>query len=364
MKAGKVNVFIGGQWGSEGKGVFVRHVVDEYQVHVRTGGSNAGHSFLHDGRTWKTQVVPIGWTNPDALLVIGAGAVVDVTVLEAEIREIEDNGYSLYGRIFIDQNAYLHLPQHTRAEGGVNGLLGKNIGSTGKGVGAARSERLNRVPPAEPYLAKHLLTVAHDYQLVDYTCNICDTVAMLDKLNRSGQNILLEGTQGSALSLFFGEYPYVTSADTNAAQFVADAGLSPFVVTDVTAVFRTFPIRVGGNSGGLPNEITWDELSTELGRSVTEQTTVTKKTRRIGRWSDEVFNRTIQINRPNHIALSFVDYFAPMDEGIDDYDKLSSKTQNFVARIESMAHGTPVSFLGTGKGEDTPFTVIDRRVKA
>ena len=86
----------------------------------------------------------------------------------------------------------------------------------------------------------------------------------------AGQRIIIEGTQGFGLSLLHSKYyPFVTSRDTTAAAFVSEAGLSPLDVDDIVLVLRAFPIRVGGNSGPLPNEIDWDTVTSESGQQTT-----------------------------------------------------------------------------------------------
>src|SRR5207302_1541674 len=97
---------IGAQYGSEGKGVIVHHLAHDFQVHVRVGGPNAGHTFFHEGKYFKMRSLPCGWVNPDAALVIGAGAIIDPQVLMHEIALIEDAGYSVRERLFIDPSAW------------------------------------------------------------------------------------------------------------------------------------------------------------------------------------------------------------------------------------------------------------------
>src|SRR5690606_3570968 len=87
-RRGHVLAVVGAQYGSEGKGVIVNHIANRYQVHVRVGGPNAGHSFVHKGRVWKMQVIPCGWTNPDAILVLGRGMLVNPETLALELREL------------------------------------------------------------------------------------------------------------------------------------------------------------------------------------------------------------------------------------------------------------------------------------
>ncbi len=349
---GKVLAVVGGQYGSEGKGVVVNKIAHRYDVHVRTGGPNAGHSFYHEGRLWKMQQLPCGWTNPEATLVIGAGAVVDLEQLNKEVIAVEQAGYYIRHRLFIDAGAMVLDRKHHVEEGGVDGELHKRIGSTGEGVGAARIDRIRRDAIRTSLAVRTPINHPLSNNIVT------NTPAMLSHARGTGGNILLEGTQGAGLSLIHGPWPYVTSHDTNAAQLAADAGIPPHHVTDVLMVVRTYPIRVAGNSGPLKGELTWEEMSRRLGRPVIEQTTVTKETRRIGSCDEQLVRKAVTLNGPTAFALMFADYLNPNDAGVTTYDLLSVDTHGFVAYLEN-AFGVPVAMVGTG-GEG--WQVIERRI--
>src|SRR5207245_5595420 len=101
-------------------------------------------------------------------------------------------------------------------------------------------------------------------------------------LDRGG-DVIVEGTQGFGLSLLHGpHYPHVTARDTTAAGFAAEVGLSPRQIEEIILVIRTFPIRVGGNSGPLEDEISWAEIQRLSGASEVqpEYTSVTGRLRR------------------------------------------------------------------------------------
>lgn len=104
-------------------------------------------------------------------------------------------------------------------------------------------------------------------------------------------------------------------------------------------MIRTYPIRVGGNSGPLSNEITW--------KIVTERTTVTRKIRRVGRFNMEMVKCAVKINRPTQIALNFIDYVSYADHGKQTFDKLTNKSKNFIKIVEQET-GVPVTLIGTG----------------
>jgi adenylosuccinate synthase len=333
-----VTAVVGAQFGSEGKGTIVNALADEYEVHVRVGAPNAGHSFWHnEPEPWAMQSVPCGWTNPDALLVIGRGAVVHLGILKKEIDAIEAAGYSVRDRLMIDTHAFVLEERHHQAEGGVDGEIHKRIGSTGEGVGACRVDRLNR------RAGEGMLMWDVDHAWVKNL--LFDTVEELHKAHSDGSSILFEGAQGFGLSLIHGFWPHVTSNDTNAGQMLVDAGLPPSFIDEVIVVARTYPIRVAGPSGPMKDVLTWEQMSDKIGREVCEQTTVTKKTRRIAEWDERLFLRACKINGPTQIAVTFTDYLDPSQEGKPE---LTERTRAFIHYLESVTGGVPVKFVGVG----------------
>jgi adenylosuccinate synthase len=336
---------VGAQYGSEGKGVIVNHMRHEYNIHVRVGGPNAGHSFYYDDTLFKMQVIPCGWANPNATLYIGRGGLIELGQLAKEIQGIYAVDSSIIDRLHIDARCGVLEESHHAKEGGIHGEMHQRIGSTGEGVGAVREARMSRDPErfrmAQDFSTHDLGPCELGYML---TANVSRSLnTAIDR----GHNALLEGTQGSALSLIHGPWPYVTSADTNAAQLAADVGLSPRVIDQVMLVARTFPIRVAGNSGPLKDELTWQQMSEELGVAVEERTTVTKKIRRVGRWDWSLIQRAVALNRPTSFALTFADYLSPEIAGETEWDRLTTKVQKFVRDL-AVVTNTPVGLVGTG----------------
>jgi adenylosuccinate synthase len=341
-RRGHVLALVGAQYGSEGKGKIVNFLANDYGVHVRTGGPNAGHSFWHQGTKHVMQVLPCGWTNPNAALVLGRGMLVDVVQLIKEIEYVSKYDPNIADRIFVDASAAVLDPHHYEEEGGVHGEMHARIGSTGKGVGAARLARVAR----DPSRIRLFGDAAKNSQLLQAICKYDTPRFIRDALN-GGDSVLLEGTQGSGLSLVHGPWPYVTSQDTNAAQLAADAGVAPRFVSRTMLVARTYPIRVAGNSGPLQREITWETLSQRVGKPVQETTTVTKKVRRVGEWDWDLFDRAVELNAPTSIALTFADYLDPGNEGAIDYNDLDHDTREFVRQVE-LRSGADVVLIGTG----------------
>jgi adenylosuccinate synthase len=117
-------------------------------------------------------------------------------------------------------------------------------------------------------------------------------------------------------------------------------------------VVRTFPIRVGGNSGPLANEITWDILQEETHGyvSVPERTTVTKKVRRIARIDYDLLARAVLQTCPTNIALTFLDYIIPDLAGCGKEEYLHhDEAQAWVKAFENRV-GVPLFSISTGPG--------------
>lgn len=340
MSRGKMCVLVGGQYGSEGKGAIARHVADRYQVHVRVGSPNAGHTFWWAGEKHVMQSVPCGWINPHAKIVIGRGALLNHTMLMREVVHVMRYYPDFLDRLFIDAKAGVLDERFHEQEGGVDGEMHRRIGSTGEGVGPARIARLER----DPDRLRLFEDVAEEWGLSH--CCVEDTPRLIAQWQDGGDDVLIEGTQGSGLSLLHSHWPYCTSIDTNAAGIISEVGVAPSRLTDVLMVCRTFPIRVAGNSGPMKGETTWEEISRRVGHPVLERTTVTKKVRRVAEWDDDMFERSRLLNAPTSIALTFCDYVDPAVYGKREVEEvLTAPVRRFMEE-----HGLvgSVRFLGTG----------------
>ncbi len=332
----KITAVVGAQAGSEGKGAVVAAIAGGYNVHVRTGGPNAGHTFYDDeGRKWVARGLPVGWLNPEAKLVIGPGAVVDWQLLLEEIQSVEAAGYDVHDRVYVDPRATVVTSEQHNAEGGVQGRAHQTIGSTGEGVGMARIAKISR------------RSLLRGPEFVSQRVSDIDELGGLRRRYhyKLGDNILLEGTQGSKLSLTHGPWPYVTSSDTNAAQLLADAGLSPGYFERTILVARTFPIRVAGKSGPLPMETTWDKVGVPE-----ERTTVTQKVRRVGAWDPDWVMEAAELNLPAVMVVTFLDYLFPETAGVLEWSDLSDEA---VAWLDQAQADTGIAVVGVGTGPDS-----------
>lgn len=337
-----VTVIFGGQFGSEGKGKTAHYFAKKERASycVRVGGPNSGHTVYRAGEKIIFRLLPTGIIEDQVTAVLPAGSYINLSILRDEMnlaRVSED-------RVLIDDNAVIISDEFIAAERQSN--LRRDIGSTESGTGEAVMARIRR--------KKDVKLLAKDF------CELhtCDTKRILRDACDAGKKIIAEGTQGFGLSLLHArEYPYVTSRDTSAAAILSECGLSPFDVENIVMVIRAFPIRVSGESGDLPNEINWDILRNELGKTedMTEYTSCTNRIRRVARFDAEVVTRSIICNRPNVIVLNHLDY---IDDNVHDLPSISKKCEGFISMVEEKI-GQRVSYFGTGG--DVLFSRLEMR---
>ncbi len=238
-----VDVLIGGQFGSEGKGNIVGHIAPEYDLLVRVGGPNAGHQVYAEPKPEKYYHLPSGTQRaPNARLLLGPGAVIYPKKL---LEEIADHKIDA-DRLTIDHRAMIITDQDREEEAARFG----SISSTAQGVGIASARKMTG---RSDYKEEREAFLARDCE--DLKPYMGSAREILADAMVSGHRTLLEGTQGTALSLHHGDYPHVTTRDTTVAGCLADAGIAPSNVRRVIMVCRTYPIRVGGPSGPMAHEV-------------------------------------------------------------------------------------------------------------
>ncbi len=347
-----VDVLVGGQYGSEGKGQVAAYLAPEYDLLVRVGGPNAGHTVWQDPEPYTYRLLPSGTSNnPDAELVLTAGSVIHVKTLQKEIADCQIDK----DRLSIDPQAMVITDEDIANEKG----LAVAMGSTGQGVGAASARRI-----LQRDRSRQACTIAANIK--ELTPFVRPATEVLDRHYRKGHAIMLEGTQGTGLSLYHGDYPYVTSRDTTVAGCLADAGISPNRVRKVVMVCRTYPIRVEspahGTSGPMSLEIDWDEVSRRSGipeheLREAEKTSTTKRKRRVSEFDWALLRRSASLNAPTDIALTFVDYIDIKNRDAARVEQLTQDSLRFVEEVERVATA-PVSLMSVrfhSRG------IIDRR---
>lgn len=347
-----LDIVVGGQFGSEAKGhvthQILRRIVNECNcgaliLNVRVAGPNAGHCVIDDnGVKWAMRTVPVGFVLPEVALHIAAGSEIEMAVLIDEIERAEAAGHNVRERLSIHEEATILTDQHKALESPDHADLHRRIGSTGKGIGAARADRIMR----------KALRVKDDH---DAMAKLRDMgISVHDRPIPHTGHVVIEGTQGYGLGLHAGHYPQCTSSDTRAIDFAAMAGVSPWEYDDfvIWVVARVYPIRVAGNSGPLKGETTWDALGLPE-----ELTTVTKKVRRVGEWDSELVRNAVRANGQSRVllALTMVDQKFPEVAGLSsdnghshDYGHVLDHVMGYVSAIEQEV-GAPVRIFTTGE---------------
>jgi adenylosuccinate synthase len=328
-------VIVGGFFGDEGKGKIISYLAnkDNPKIIVRGGaGPNAGHTIRDGDKIYKVRMLPSGFLNKNAKLMIGPGVVINPQIL---LKEIQD--FDASGRSFIDKQCGIIEESHLIRDS--KGELKEKIGSTGSGTGPANADRAMRVLK----LAKDIDSLAS---------LIVDVPSEINSALSANQNVLIEGTQGTFLSLWHGTYPFVTSKDVTASGICADIGLGPKKVDEIIVVFKSYVTRVG--TGPLAKEITPTEAES---KGWSEFGTVTGRQRRAADFDFDLARRAIMLNSATQISITKLDVIFPDCAGMTSYEKLSEDAKSFIKNIEDKLN-TPVTIIGTGPAV---HEIIDRR---
>lgn len=328
-------VVVGGQFGGEGKGKTTAHLCRAFDVDVavRCGGPNSGHTITINGEQIILRQVPAGVVNPHTKLFLAAGCLVDIDVLLEEIQRFKLTP----DRLRLDKNAVIIETRDIEGEAKAN--LENRIGSTCSGVGFAVARRVLR--------EDQVRLVKDVPELETFIADVSEEVIRHEANNDA---IIIEGTQGFGLSVYHSPYyPYATSRDTTAAGFLSEVGISPLAVSEITMVIRTFPIRVGGNSGPLPKETSWKGIQVESGYpyKIEECASVTRRLRRVGNFDLEIVKKAVSVNKPTNLALMGVDYLDYKNKGVKDFDSLTPRTKDFIHQLERELK-VRIKFIGTG----------------
>jgi adenylosuccinate synthase len=340
-KEAMIIVVLGGQYGSEGKGSVVSWLVRQFvfDLVVRTGSPNAGHIFkTEDNELFKMRQIASSWYYAkDTPIYIPAGAVVNKSVLINEVKLARENGYQ--APIFVSPQASVIDEEAMKVEQAIT------TGTTGEGVGATRADKCLR--------RAKLVKGDKDFMPNSPLNDLFNPDGKIDEvqhlLSNPQKRILIEATQGFALSMDWEKYPYCTSTNLTTYRVLDDAEI-PFGVHQVYPylVLRTFPIRIAGSSGDLFNETSWQKLRERYGDHIPdEQTTVTKKTRRVGEWDSHIAREAVRRINPEAIFLTFVDYVFPE---LRQTARVTAEINHWLLHIEASI-GRSISMLGVGIGD-------------
>ncbi|MEW6722870.1 MAG: adenylosuccinate synthetase [Candidatus Micrarchaeota archaeon] len=325
-------IIVGGQYGDEGKGKILSYLAlnDNPEIIARGGvGPNAGHSVVYKGKSYPLRMIPCGFVNEKARLLIGAGVFVNPEVL---LKELDMTG--AHGRFGLDFRCGLITREHIERDSASE--ISKKVGTTKTGCGPAVSDRVNRTGK----------TVADVPELKKYLTDVPKEV-------NGANDVLVEGTQAFMLSNLYGTYPFVTSKDVSASTIAADVGLGPTKIDEVIMVIKAYTTRVG--SGPLEGEISIEEAKAG---GMQEYGTVSGRPRRTspGLHFDDLRNAAM-INGATQLAITKIDVRFPGNGGVREYEKLSADARAFIEDAEKRI-GVPITLIGTGPDAED---IIDRR---
>ncbi|MGC8994354.1 MAG: adenylosuccinate synthetase [Pyrobaculum sp.] len=325
-------VVVDGFFGDTGKGKVVAYLaaVDKPALCVRTGAPNAGHTVAWRGETVVLRTLPTCFVNPGSKLAVAPGALIKIDVF---LSEVEKFGR---GRSYVDFNTGVIEEAHVERERADEFLM-KTVGSTGQGVGAAMVDRVLR-----------RLRLAKEFEaLKPY---LADVPAMIHQERDRG--VVIEGTQGTFLSLYHGTYPYVTSRDVTASGVLSEAGVGPKAVDHVVLVFKAYVTRVG--NGPLPGELPPEEAER---RGWAERGAVTGRPRRAAPFNMELAKRAVLLNTPTQIAITKIDILFRDASGKTRWADLPPEARKWIEEVED-ALKVPITLIGTGP---EPQHMVDLR---
>ncbi|OBI03358.1 adenylosuccinate synthetase [Mycolicibacter nonchromogenicus] len=423
-------VVIGAQWGDEGKGKATDLLGERVQWVVRyQGGNNAGHTVvLPTGENFALHLIPSGVLSPHVTNVIGNGVVVDPGVLLEELAGLERRDVDT-SRLLISADAHLLMPYHVAIDKVTERYMGsKKIGTTGRGIGPCYQDKIARIGIRVADVLDHdslaqkieaalefknqVLVKIYNRKALEpqqvledlleqaegFKHRIADTGLLLGAALDRGENVLLEGSQGTLLDVDHGTYPYVTSSNPTAGGAAVGSGIGPTRITTVLGILKAYTTRVG--SGPFPTEL-FDAQGEYLSKTGGEVGVTTGRQRRCG-WFDAVIARyATRVNGITDYFLTKLDVLSSLEtvpvcvgytvdgkrtdelpmtqeefaraepvyeelpgwwediSGARTFEDLPANARDYVSRVEEIA-GAQISCIGVGPGREQ--TIVRRDV--
>ncbi len=338
-----VLIVVGAQWGDEGKGKIIDLLTERADIVARyQGGHNAGHTVVVGKDEFILHLIPSGVLHKGKTCIIGNGVVVDPAALLEEMDGLKKRKIRFGDNLLISKNAHLIMPYHRALDiASENHKGSKKIGTTGRGIGPAYADKINRkgirlADLAEPAVFREKLVcnageanfllerfykakpvdpdqvyeeyLSYGKQLQKYQS---DTMLFLNEAIRKNKKVLAEGAQGTHLDVDHGTYPFVTSSSPSAGGACTGLGIGPNAVTEVVGIVKAYTTRVG--SGPFPTE--QENKLGELLRSVgKEYGATTGRPRRCG-WADTlVIRHSARVNGMTSAAITKLDVLDSLDE--------------------------------------------------
>jgi adenylosuccinate synthase len=375
-------VLLGAQWGDEGKGKATDILGDKVKYVVRyQGGNNAGHTVVIGDQKYALHLLPSGILTPTCIPVIGNGVVIDPAVLLEEIRGLNERGVDT-SNLKISTNAHLITPYHRTIDKVSERFLGKaKIGTTGRGIGPAYADKINRIGIRvqdlfDPSILRQKIEGALkdknqvlvkvfnrkgleiDEILKEYLeyagilrPYVTDTSLLLNQALERGENILLEGSQGTLLDVDHGTYPFVTSSNPTAGGASTGSGIGPTKISRVIGIVKAYTTRVG--SGPFPTEL-FDEDGEKLRSIGGEVGVTTGRARRCGWYDAPIARYAVRINGLTDFFLTKLDVLTGWEKipVCVAYEIDGKRVEELPASQSDFHHAKPIYEFLPGWSED------------
>ncbi|MCU1479201.1 MAG: adenylosuccinate synthetase [Subtercola sp.] len=328
-------VLIGAQWGDEGKGKATDLLGSRVDYVVKfNGGNNAGHTVVIGSQKYALHLLPSGILTPNVTPVITNGVVVDIEVLFHELEALTSRGVDV-SRLLISANAHVITAYHRTLDKVTERFLGKRqIGTTGRGIGPAYADKINRLgiriqdlfdenilrQKVEGALEQknHLLVKVYNRRaivvgeivtdLLSYAERlrpmVADTSLILNQALDAGKTVLFEGGQATMLDVDHGTYPFVTSSNATSGGASTGSGVAPNRIDRVIGIVKAYTTRVG--AGPFPTEL-FDESGEFLRANGFEFGTTTGRPRRCGWYDAPIARYSARINGVTDFVLTKLD---------------------------------------------------------
>jgi adenylosuccinate synthase len=334
-------VIIGAQWGDEGKGKATDLLAGRIDYVVKfNGGNNAGHTVVVGDEKYALHLLPSGILTEGVTPVIANGVVVDIEVLFGELDALSARGVDV-SKLLISANAHVITPYHRTMDKVTERFLGKRqIGTTGRGIGPAYADKINRVGirmqdlfdenilrqkvEGALNIKNHLLVKVYNRraigadevvdELLSYADRlrpmVVDTALELHHALERGETVLFEGGQATMLDVDHGTYPFVTSSSSTAGGAATGSGIGPNRIDRVIGIVKAYTTRVG--SGPFPTEL-FDESGEFLRKTGFEFGTTTGRPRRCGWYDAPIARYTARINGVTDFVMTKLDVLTGLE---------------------------------------------------
>jgi len=375
-------VIVGVQWGDEGKGKATDLLGDRTDWVVKfNGGNNAGHTVVVGNEKYALHLLPSGILSPGVTPVIGNGVVVDLEVLFHELEALGARGIDV-SRLKVSANAHIITQYHRTLDKVTERFLGKRmIGTTGRGIGPAYADKINRVgirvqdlfdenilrQKVEGALDQknHLLVKVFNRRsitideivedLLSYAERlrpmVADTSFLLEEALRRDEVVVFEGGQATMLDIDHGTYPFVTSSTATAAGAASGSGVGPGRLDRIVGIVKAYTTRVG--SGPFPTEL-FDEQGEWLRKQGFEFGTTTGRPRRVGWYDAPITRYATRINGITDLVLTKLDILTGLEQipVCVAYDVDGTRFDDVPVNQTDFHHAKPILEYFPGWSED------------